>query len=124
MTKVKEEQEEYRRRLDRVWGSAPWLKAPQRKRYRVKVFKSGNSMALRLPAELGFQAGAEMELVAEDGPSFSFEPVVRPRRKFNVAKVWGSATGLELIKPGDRVFAERRLAWDDPESDEPPAEPT
>ena len=35
--------------------------------YRAKVFKSGNSMALRLPKALGFQAGQEVRVREEAG---------------------------------------------------------
>lgn len=98
--------------LDRVVGSAPWMKTRDVKQYRAKVFKSGNSLALRLPAGLGLEAGSEMDLRVEDGTFFSFEPVDRPKRKFNIAKVAGSATNLELLKPEDRVFRERPLLWE------------
>jgi antitoxin VapB len=113
VTKVREEQEEYRGRLGRVFGSMPWLKPKDVNTFRARVFKSGNSLALRLPAGLGLAAGMEMNLRVEDGEHFSFEPVDRPKRKFNVGKVWGSATGLRLIKPEDRLLAERPPLWDD-----------
>jgi antitoxin VapB len=113
MSEVKEEQEEYRRKIGRLYGSMPWLKTKEVKTFRAKVFKSGNSLALRLPAGLGLTAGTEMELRVEDDVHFSFEPVDRPKRKFNVDKVWGSATGLELIKPEDRIFTERSLLGSD-----------
>jgi antitoxin VapB len=122
MAKVNEEQQEYRSRLNRVLGSMPWLKPKEVNSYRARVFKSGNSLALRLPAGLGLAAGMEMNLRVEDGVHFSFEPVERPKRKFNLAKVWGSASGLELIKPGDRLFAERPLVWDDQTGDGPARE--
>lgn len=123
MSRVKEEQEEYRKRIGRLYGSMPWLKAKDVKTFRAKVFKSGNSLALRLPAGLGLTAGVEMELRVEDGEHFSFGPVERRKRKFNVEKVWGSATGLGLIKPEDRLFAERPLLWDGPDPEELAAEP-
>jgi antitoxin VapB len=97
--------------LDRIWGSVPWMKLPDRQRFRVKVFKSGNSLALRLPANLGFKAGMEMDLNVENGQHFSFEIDDLPKRKFNVAKVCGSATSLQPIADDDRQFEERPLAW-------------
>ena len=109
----KKNQDEWRAKINRLAGSAPWHKAKDVRNFKAKVFKSGNSIALRLPAGLGLTAGMEMDLRVEDGEHFSFEPSERPKRKFNVAKVWGSATGLELIKPEDRVFEERKLRWDD-----------
>jgi antitoxin VapB len=81
--------------------------------YRAKVFKSGNSVALRLPKGLGLKEGTEM-VVREEHSKYSFEPIERPKRKFNIAKVAGSATNLEFIKDEDRVFEERPLRWDDP----------
>lgn len=117
MARVNEERHDYRGRLDRVFGSMPWLKPKDVRTYRVKIFKSGNSLALRLPAELGLAAGIEMTLRVADGEHFSFEPIDRPKRKFNVAKVWGSAVGLQLIAPEDRLFAERPLLWGDRSND-------
>lgn len=113
MGNVNEEQEEYRGRLDRLFGSMPWLKPKDVRTFRARVFKSGNSLALRLPAGLGLAAGMEMNLRVEDGEHFSFEPVERSKRKFNVEKVWGSAMGLKMIEAEDRVFAERSLLWND-----------
>jgi antitoxin VapB len=81
--------------------------------YRAKVFKSGNSMALRLPKALGVKEGTEM-LVREEHSKFTFEPVGAAKRKFNIAKVAGSATNLEYIKDEDRLFEERPLRWGDP----------
>jgi antitoxin VapB len=111
MSIVKEEQEEYRKRFERPAGVMPGLTPKEVKTFKAKVFKSGNSLALRLPAELGLTAGMEMELKVEDGEHFSFEPVARPKRKLNVAAFWGKATGLKLIAPEDRVFEERKLDW-------------
>lgn len=111
MSRVKEEQEEYRKRFERRLGTVPGSKTKDVKTFKAKVFKSGNSLALRLPAELGLTAGMEMALKVEDGDRFSFEPIDRPRRKLNVDAFWGKATGLKLIAPEDRVFEERKLDW-------------
>lgn len=86
----------------------PWLKPIEKRDFRAKVFKSGNSLALRLPAELGFSAGMEMNLRV-DGDTYYLEPLDAPKRPFAIDKVWGSASGLELIKPEDRLFEERTL---------------
>ena len=115
MSRVKEEQEEYRKRIGRLYGSAPWLKTKEVRTFRAKVFKSGNSLALRLPAGLGLTAGTEMELRVEDGVHFSFEPVERPKRKLNVAKFWGTVPDLQPISPEDRVFEPSKRPWDDPD---------
>ena len=82
--------------------------------YSAKVFKSGNSVALRLPKALGLKDGDVMR-VREDRGSFIVEPAEKPKRKFNIDKVWGCATGsgLEPIKPEDREFEHRPLLWED-----------
>jgi antitoxin VapB len=95
--------------LTRLFGSAPWLKLRERKHYRAKVFQSGNSLAVRIPAGTKLQAGMEMELTVEDGEFLSLEPAERPKRKFDIAKVAGSATNLEFIRDEDRVFEPRAL---------------
>lgn len=62
--------------------------------YRAKVFKSGNSLALRLPKGLGLKEGAEM-VVREEHGRFTFEPVDAPKRKIDVSKFVGKAPGLD-----------------------------
>ncbi len=74
----------------------------------MKSFKSGNSVALRVPASVGIAPGEAWRLV-EDGEDYRLEKVGRPKRKFNIEKVWGSATNLRLIDPDDRWFEERSL---------------
>jgi antitoxin VapB len=100
--------------LRRVFGAAPRLKTIDKERHRTKVFKSGNSLAVRIK----LSAGMEMDLVVEDGQFLSYEPVEQPRRKFNIAKVAGSATSLKRIEPEDRLFAERSLRWGQSPSDD------
>ncbi|WP_309621753.1 AbrB/MazE/SpoVT family DNA-binding domain-containing protein [Novosphingobium sp.] len=86
------------------------------KEYRAKVFKSGNSLALRLPKELGMVEGSTMVL-REERAGFHVEPAEPAKRKFNIDKVWGCAvgSGLQFIKDEDRLLEERPLLWDDPE---------
>ena len=82
------------------------------KEYKAKVFKSGNSLALRLPKELGLKEGSTMVL-REEQNGYRIEPEEAPKRKFNIDKVWGSATSLRPIDPDDRWFEERPLDWGD-----------
>lgn len=93
-------------------GAAPWLKPVERKRYRARVFKSGNSLAVRIPAGTRLTPGMEMELTVEDGEHLSLHPIDTPRRKFNIAKVAGSALNLQPVAGDDRSFEERPLDWD------------
>jgi len=72
----------------------------------TRTFKSGNSIAVRLPKSLGVEAGTEMRVREEQG-KYVLEPVKMPG-KIDVAKFWGKAKGLKLIK--DREFEERPSA--------------
>lgn len=81
------------------------------KEYRAKSFKSGNSVAIRMPAALGIEPDREWTIVEKNG-EYVVREVEAPRRKFNIDKVAGSATNLKPIKPEDRVFEERPLRWD------------
>ena len=86
------------------------------KEYRAKVFKSGNSLALRLPKGLGMTEGTEM-VVREAARGFNFQPADAPKRKFDIDAIWGIGkdSGLQLIDHDEREFEPRPLAWDDPE---------
>lgn len=79
------------------------------KEYRAKVFKSGNSVALRLPKALGLKEGVEVVL-REERQGFSVEPVEPAPRKIDLTGIWGSVPGL---KPVERIdFEPRELDWD------------
>ena len=84
--------------------------------YPAKSFKSGNSVAIRMPAALGVEPDREWTVVKEDG-KIIIEAKDKPKRKFNIKKVRGCAigSGLQFIKDGDRIFEERPSLWDDPE---------
>ena len=86
------------------------------KEYTAKSFKSGNSVAIRMPAALGVEPDLEWTVIEEDG-ILVIKRKDRPKRKFDIDKVWGCAvgSGLQLIKDEDRVFEHRPLLWDDPD---------
>ncbi len=79
--------------------------------YRAKVFKSGNSLALRLPKGLGFTEGAEMRLREEKG-KFTFEPADAPKRRIDLTGIAGSIPDLKPLTREDREFEERELDWE------------
>ncbi len=81
------------------------------KTYRAKVFKSGNSLAVRMPKALGLEAGMEMDVTLADDGSLVLRKAAPVKRKFDIDKVAGSATSLRLIDPDDRWFEERKLDW-------------
>ena len=76
------------------------------KEYRAKVFKSGNSLALRLPKALGLEEGTEM-IVREEHGEFRFEPVDKPKAKIDVSGFWGKAPWLKPLPRELREFDER-----------------
>ncbi len=94
----------------RFAGSMPWMKPREKEYHRTKIFKSGNSLAIRIPAGTALKAGMEMELTVEDGLFLSYDPVEAPKRKFNIAKVAGSAKGLKYVEPETRNFDARPSA--------------
>lgn len=95
-------------------GAAGGTLSAANKPLRAKVFKSGNSLALRLPKALGLEAGLQMELVPNGRGDYTLRRADAPKRKFNLAKVWGSATSLRPIDEDDRWFDERPLDWSRP----------
>jgi antitoxin VapB len=62
------------------------------KEYRAKVFKSGNSLALRLPKELGLKEGSTMVL-REERSGYRFEPEDAPKKKLDISGFWARPLG-------------------------------
>lgn len=76
------------------------------KEYRAKVFKSGNSLALRLPKELGMKEGATMVL-REERAGFSVEPEDTAHKKIDISGFAGKAPWLKPLSPELRAFEDR-----------------
>ena len=76
------------------------------KEYRAKVFKSGNSLALRLPKELGMTAGATMVL-REERAGFVAEPEDAPNQKLDISGFWGKAKGMVHVPTPREDFEPR-----------------
>ncbi len=72
-----------------------------------RTFKSGNSVALRLPKGLGIEEGTKVRMVKEDRMTFRVEPVDQPRRKIDVSGFAGKAPWLKPLPPELREFEER-----------------
>ncbi|MGN6377203.1 MAG: AbrB/MazE/SpoVT family DNA-binding domain-containing protein [Sphingomonas sp.] len=79
--------------------------------YRAKVFKSGNSVALRLPKALGLHAGDEMVL-REEGGKFAFEPAPDESDRIDLTGIYGSCPGLKPLSPEERLTEPRELDWE------------
>jgi antitoxin VapB len=77
----------------------------------TRVFKSGNSVAVRLPKALGIKEGTEMRVREEHG-KYVLEPVTEEPRHIDLTGIWGSCPGLKPLRPEDRLFEERELDWE------------
>jgi antitoxin VapB len=62
-----------------------------------KTFKSGNSIALRLPKGLGIPEGTEVRLVQDTPMSFRVEPLAAPKRKIDISGFAGKMPGFKPV---------------------------
>lgn len=76
------------------------------KEVRAKTFKSGNSVALRLPKALGIPEGVEMKVREEQG-RYIVEPAEGPKRKIDLTGIAGAVPGIRRLP-----FDESRRRWD------------
>lgn len=79
--------------------------------YRAKVFKSGNSVALRLPKALGLKEGTEM-IVREEHGEFTVRPANDKPRLIDLTGIAGTAPWLKPLTPEEREFDDPPRAWD------------
>ena len=70
------------------------------KQFRAKTFKSGNSVALRLPKGLGVVEGMEMTVREEQG-RYIVEPVDAPKKNIDLSKIAGSMPWLKPLPRED-----------------------
>jgi len=89
---------------------------------RSKTFKSGNSVALRLPKALGIAEGVEMRVREEQG-RYVIEPVEPERKRIDLSFLKGRKTaGLRLLTAKDREIDPspgveelmRKVGWSKP----------
>jgi antitoxin VapB len=71
------------------------------KEIRAKTFKSGNSVALRLPKALGIKEGVEMSVREEQG-RYVVEPVASPKRKVDLGGIAGACPDLKPLTAEER----------------------
>lgn len=77
------------------------------KEYRAKSFKSGNSVAIRMPAALGIKPDREWMIIETDG-KLTIEQVPLAKKKIDVRGFWGKAPDLQV--PTREDFEERPSA--------------
>ena len=69
--------------------------------YTARTFKSGNSVAMRLPKGLGIKEGVEMKVREERG-RFIVEPVEAEPKKIDLTGIYGAVPGIQRM-PFDEV---------------------
>ncbi|TMJ11541.1 MAG: AbrB/MazE/SpoVT family DNA-binding domain-containing protein [Alphaproteobacteria bacterium] len=67
----------------------------------TKTFKSGNSVAVRLPKVLGVPPGVEMT-VREDRGRYIVEPVEQTPKRIDLTGIYGSCPGLSPLADEER----------------------
>lgn len=77
----------------------------------TKTFKSGNSIAVRLPKALGIEAGTEMSVREERG-KYVLERVKKQPGKIDLTGIYGSIPGLKPFTREEREFEHRPRDWD------------
>jgi antitoxin VapB len=77
----------------------------------TRTFKSGNSVAVRLPKALGVEPGVEM-VVREERGRYIVEPVKKAKDRIDLTGIWGSIPDVKPLTPEDRIMEPRELDWD------------
>lgn len=80
------------------------------KEYATKSFKSGNSVAIRMPAALGIPPDREWSVTEVDG-----ELVIRAKKaaspRIDLSGIYGSKPGLVVRDFADRTIETRGTDW-------------
>jgi antitoxin VapB len=77
----------------------------------TKTFKSGNSIAVRLPKALGIEAGTEMRVREEQG-KYVLEPVKEKKpRKIDLTGIAGSMPWLKPIERHEDDYDDIPREW-------------
>ncbi|HEX4738935.1 MAG TPA: AbrB/MazE/SpoVT family DNA-binding domain-containing protein [Allosphingosinicella sp.] len=76
----------------------------------TKTFKSGNSVAVRLPRALGVEPGVEM-IVREERGRYIVEPVQAAPKKIDLTGIAGSMPWLKPLTREEREFEDSPRDW-------------
>lgn len=80
-----------------------------RKQWPARSFKSGNSVAIRVPAALGIEPNRDWTLEERDGEIvLSARPL--PRETLDVDAFWGKAPGVRPLTREEKDLDERPRA--------------
>jgi antitoxin VapB len=78
---------------------------------KTKTFKSGNSVAVRLPKALGVEPGVEMTVREERG-RYIVEPVEQAPKRIDLTGIYGSCPWLKPLADEERIMEPRELDWE------------
>jgi antitoxin VapB len=79
------------------------------KEHNARSFRSGNSVAIRMPSALGVEPGMDWS-VEQKGTDLVLSPRPAPRRTIDVSGFAGKAPWLKPLPPELREFDERPSA--------------
>jgi len=82
------------------------------KDYPAKSFKSGNSVAMRMPVALGVEPDREWCVHREDDGRIVIVPKPQVAQKIDLTGIWGACPGLKPLASEDRVIETRELDWE------------
>jgi antitoxin VapB len=77
----------------------------------TRTFKSGNSVAVRLPKALDIKEGTEMR-VREEGGRYVLEPVEAKPKKIDLTGIYGSIPDFKPLTREEREFEDKPRSWD------------
>ena len=78
----------------------------------TKIFKSGNAMAVRLPASFKAVAGTPVEVREEQGRWVVEALANKDEGYIDLTGIAGAAPWLKPLTPEDREIDERELDWE------------
>lgn len=84
------------------------------KSVKTKIFKSGNSKAVRLPSSFDIEPGTEVTVREERG-TFVIEPVEKKPKLIDLTGIAGSMPWLKPFMPEEREFEDSPRVWDGPD---------
>ena len=76
----------------------------------TRTFKSGNSVAVRLPKALGIEAGREMRVREEQG-KYVLEPIEEKPKRIDLSGIYGSIPGFRPLTRKEREFEDSPREW-------------
>ena len=80
------------------------------KEYPARSFKSGNSVAIRIPAALGVEPDREWLAARDDNGDLVIRARIRAD-KMDLSEVYGRGAGLKPLSPEERILEGRDLDW-------------